>query len=92
MKQANLSEISQLDLPELESPLLRTIREQFEEAYLKQFGVRSGHDGDDIPGRIDEKCRRLQKQASKRRTRPRDGEPRFSLFTNYSGSSVRWDF
>ena len=38
----NLSEISRLDLPELETPLLLTIREQFEEAYLKQFGIRSG--------------------------------------------------
>lgn len=38
----NMSAISRLDLPELETPLLRTIREQFEEAYLDQFGVRSG--------------------------------------------------
>lgn len=42
MNQLNLSTISQLDLPKLENPLLRTIREQFEEAYFKQFGARSG--------------------------------------------------
>jgi SAM-dependent methyltransferase len=42
VNQLNLSTISQLDLPKLETPLLRTIREQFEEAYFKQFGVRSG--------------------------------------------------
>lgn len=42
MKSVNLSEISQIGLPKVETPLLRTIREQFEEAYLKQFGARSG--------------------------------------------------
>lgn len=42
MEELNLSVISRLDLPKLETPLLLTIREQFEEAYFKQFGVRSG--------------------------------------------------
>ncbi len=42
VNQPNMSVISQLDLPKLENPLLRTIREQFEEAYFEQFGVRSG--------------------------------------------------
>jgi SAM-dependent methyltransferase len=42
VNQMNLSEISQIGLPKLETPLVRTIREQFEEAYLKQFGARSG--------------------------------------------------
>lgn len=37
-----MSVISRLGLPRLETPLLRTIREQFEEAYFEQFGVRSG--------------------------------------------------
>lgn len=34
--------IAQVDLPRLETPLLRNIREQFEQAYFQQFGVRSG--------------------------------------------------
>lgn len=42
MDQLKLSEVSSLDLPKLETPLLRTIHEQFEEAYTKQFGFRSG--------------------------------------------------
>ena len=42
MNKLKLSEIDQLDLPKLENPLLLTIRKQFEEAYFKQFGVRSG--------------------------------------------------
>jgi SAM-dependent methyltransferase len=42
VSQPNSRAISQLDLPRLENPLLRSIREQFEEAYFEQFGVRSG--------------------------------------------------
>lgn len=42
MSQLNLSEIRQLNLPRLETPLLHTIRKRFEEAYCNQFGVSSG--------------------------------------------------
>lgn len=42
MPQRNLSEISEVDLPTLETPLLLSIRQRFEETYFEQFGVRSG--------------------------------------------------
>ncbi|MEX2123390.1 MAG: class I SAM-dependent methyltransferase [Woeseia sp.] len=42
MNELNLSGISEIDLPRLETPLLKTIRERFEDAYFKQLGVRSG--------------------------------------------------
>jgi SAM-dependent methyltransferase len=42
VRQLNLNEMRQVDLPPLETPLLRSIRERFEEAYRKQLGVSSG--------------------------------------------------